>query len=105
MDMGWGSMNFGYSNGYSQSGRLQQVMLWDDCYIEKRRVFLSSYQFCRKTSLADRIKTSFIGVTKRFIIWFRLRSPRKVSVKVRYRCFGRRKFHRLVSSRTTFSSW
>ncbi|GAV90564.1 hypothetical protein CFOL_v3_33973 [Cephalotus follicularis] len=43
--------------------------------LEKRHVFLRSYQFCRKRTLTRRIKRSFT-ISKR-VIWCRIRSVRK----------------------------
>ncbi|GMJ11728.1 hypothetical protein HRI_004842000 [Hibiscus trionum] len=44
--------------------------------IEKRQLFLRSYQFCRKRTLTERIKTSLVGFKR--VIRFRLRSARKL---------------------------
>uniref|UniRef100_A0A7N2L5D8 Uncharacterized protein n=1 Tax=Quercus lobata TaxID=97700 RepID=A0A7N2L5D8_QUELO len=43
--------------------------------MEKRQLFLRSYQFCRKRSLSERLKGSFIRVKR--VICFRLRSARR----------------------------
>ncbi|KAI3448408.1 hypothetical protein Pfo_005073 [Paulownia fortunei] len=44
--------------------------------LEKRQLFLRSYQFSRKQSVAERIKKSFFRVKK--VIWVRFRSARKL---------------------------
>ncbi|KAK4427533.1 hypothetical protein Salat_1522200 [Sesamum alatum] len=44
--------------------------------LEKRQVFLRSYQFSRKQSVAERIKKSFFRVKK--VMWVRFRSARKL---------------------------
>ncbi|KAL8481957.1 hypothetical protein ACS0TY_028193 [Phlomoides rotata] len=44
--------------------------------VEKRQLFLRSYQFSRKQSVGDRIKKSFFRVKK--VIWVRLISARKL---------------------------
>ncbi|KAJ9186082.1 hypothetical protein P3X46_005624 [Hevea brasiliensis] len=44
--------------------------------MEKRQLFLRSYQFCRKKSLTERMKTSLVGVKK--VIWLKLRSACKL---------------------------
>ncbi|KAF8387576.1 hypothetical protein HHK36_026230 [Tetracentron sinense] len=73
----------------------------DQNYLEKRQLFLRSYQFCRKRSLVDRIKRSLVRVKR--VIWVRLRSAPKLRrlVWLRLRSFGykynRRRFHRLIS--------
>lgn len=41
-------------------------------YMEKRQVFLRSYQFCRKRSVPERMRTSFIRVKR--VICLRLRT-------------------------------
>ncbi|THG19690.1 hypothetical protein TEA_024970 [Camellia sinensis var. sinensis] len=44
--------------------------------MEKRQLFLRSYQFCRKKSVAERIKGSFFRVKR--VVWSRFRSARKI---------------------------
>ncbi|KAI3445508.1 hypothetical protein Pfo_002173, partial [Paulownia fortunei] len=44
--------------------------------LEKRQLFLRSYQFSRKQSVSERIKKSFFRVKK--VIWVRFRSARKL---------------------------
>nr|XP_027114998.1 uncharacterized protein LOC113733058 [Coffea arabica] len=44
--------------------------------MEKRQLFLRSYQFSRKKSMAERIKKSFFRVKR--VIWVRLRSAKKI---------------------------
>ncbi|KAL0384696.1 UNVERIFIED_CONTAM: hypothetical protein Sradi_2863900 [Sesamum radiatum] len=44
--------------------------------LEKRQLFLRSYQFSRKQNVAERIKKSFFRVKK--VMWVRFRSARKL---------------------------
>ncbi|RDX75320.1 hypothetical protein CR513_44807, partial [Mucuna pruriens] len=44
--------------------------------LEKRQLFLRSYQFCRKKSVTERIKGSLVRAKK--IVWLRLRSACKL---------------------------
>ncbi|GLT74071.1 hypothetical protein SLA2020_458920 [Shorea laevis] len=76
---------------------------WEHNYtmMEKRQMFLRSYQFCRKRSLAERIKGSLVGVKR--VMWFRLRSARKLRRLVWSRLrlafyYRRRRFVRLVNN-------
>ncbi|XP_019056806.1 PREDICTED: uncharacterized protein LOC104802768 [Tarenaya hassleriana] len=52
-------------------------------YIEKRQLFLRSYQFSRKRSLSERIHRSVRRVKK--VVWLRLRSARRLRRVVWYR--------------------
>ncbi|KAJ9180411.1 hypothetical protein P3X46_008658 [Hevea brasiliensis] len=69
--------------------------------MEKRQLFLRSYQFCRKKSLTERIKRSLVRVKK--VIWLRLRSARKLRrlvwsrLRSAFYCRRRRSFLRLRS--------
>ncbi|OAY43888.1 uncharacterized protein LOC122724344 [Manihot esculenta] len=69
--------------------------------MEKRRLFLRSYQFCRKKSLTERIKLSLFRVKK--VMWLRLRSARKLRrlvwsrLRCAFYCRRRRSFLRLRS--------
>ncbi|KAF5952074.1 hypothetical protein HYC85_010018 [Camellia sinensis] len=51
--------------------------------MEKRQLFLRSYQFSRKKSVAERIKGSFFRVKR--VVWSRLRSARKIRKIVWFR--------------------
>ncbi|MED6171818.1 hypothetical protein PIB30_044301 [Stylosanthes scabra] len=69
--------------------------------IEKRQVFLRSYQFCRKKTLAERIKGSFVRAKK--VVWLRLRSARRFRILIfsRLKCafyYRRSRFSRLFSA-------
>ncbi|CAN4110839.1 unnamed protein product [Withania somnifera] len=73
--------------------------------IEKRQLFLRSYQFSRKKSVNERIKKSFFRVKR--VIWVKLRSATKIRkliwLKLKYGIFGyrrrrRRFFRRLQNS-------
>ncbi|CAI9101428.1 OLC1v1038758C1 [Oldenlandia corymbosa var. corymbosa] len=44
--------------------------------LEKRQLFLRSYQFSRKKTVAERIRGSFFRVKR--VIWGRLRSAKKI---------------------------
>lgn len=48
----------------------------DQTVMEKRQLFLRSYQFCRKKSISQRIKGSLVRVKK--VVWLRLKSARKL---------------------------
>lgn len=72
--------------------------------MEKRQLFLRSYQFCRKKSVTERIKGSLVRVKK--LVWLRLRSARTLRKLVfsRFKCgfyFRRRRFFRLFSNNNT----
>ncbi|KAF5204230.1 hypothetical protein FRX31_006183 [Thalictrum thalictroides] len=99
MDMGWRSLSKRSSSTLSLTGG-GGLTISDESYYEKRRVFLNSYHFCRKTTVTDRIKASFISVSKQIIILFRLRSPKKFYFRLRYRSTGRRRYHRLFNNRS-----
>ncbi|KAJ1393317.1 hypothetical protein SESBI_35037 [Sesbania bispinosa] len=49
----------------------------DHTMMEKRQLFLRSYQFCRKKSLTERIKGSLVRVKK--VVWRRLRSTGRLN--------------------------
>ncbi|KAL6964543.1 hypothetical protein U1Q18_035594 [Sarracenia purpurea var. burkii] len=51
--------------------------------MEKRQLFLRSYQFSRKKSVSERIKGSFFRVKR--VIWVRLRSARKIRKMIWFR--------------------
>ncbi|XP_061366297.1 uncharacterized protein LOC133309527 [Gastrolobium bilobum] len=70
--------------------------------MEKRQLFLRSYQFCRKKSLTERIKGSLVRVKK--VVWLRLRSAtrlrRTVFSRFRIKCgfyYRRRRFSQLLN--------
>ncbi|XP_044470451.1 uncharacterized protein LOC123199486 [Mangifera indica] len=68
--------------------------------MEKRQLFLRSYQFCRKKSVSERIKTSIIRVKR--VMWLKLRSAFKIRKLVWSRLrwsvnYRRRRFVRLVN--------
>ncbi|TKY52374.1 hypothetical protein E2542_SST23896 [Spatholobus suberectus] len=70
--------------------------------LEKRQLFLRSYQFCRKKSLTERIKGSLVRAKK--IVWLRLRSACKLRRFIffsRFKCafyYRRRRFFQLLHS-------
>ncbi|CAJ1977909.1 unnamed protein product [Sphenostylis stenocarpa] len=80
--------------------------------LEKRLVFLRSYQFCRKKSMTERIKGSLVRAKK--IVWLRLRSACKLRRSLiffsRFKCafyYRRRRFFHLLhtnNNRKTESS-
>ncbi|KAE9589526.1 hypothetical protein Lal_00000423 [Lupinus albus] len=72
--------------------------------IEKRQLFLRSYQFSRKKSLTERIKGSLIRVKK--ILCLRLRSAKRF-VFSRFKCafyYRRRRFSKLLNRKSDSSS-
>lgn len=99
-DMGSVTMNplfrtesFGYYNFPDQNYTM----------IEKRQLFLRSYQFCRKKSLTERIKGSFVRAKK--VVWLKLRYARGLRRKLvffpRFKCgfyYRRRRFSQLLNS-------
>ncbi|XAR49210.1 hypothetical protein NMG60_11032325 [Bertholletia excelsa] len=80
--------------------------------IEKRQLFLRSYQFSRKKTVAERIRGSFFRVKR--VIWVRLRSARKIRrmlwFRIRHGLFfgfsrkNQRRFLRLNNSNNS-GSW
>ncbi|OMO86190.1 hypothetical protein CCACVL1_09742 [Corchorus capsularis] len=87
----WRSESFSYGYGYMEHNYIM---------MEKRQLFLKSYQFCRKRTLTEKIKRS-LGRVKR-VIWFRLRSARKlrrlVLSRLRVAFYRRRRFIRLMNN-------
>ncbi|KFK38007.1 hypothetical protein AALP_AA3G058200 [Arabis alpina] len=76
-------------------------------YVEKRQVFLKSYQFSRKQSLTEKIKTSVKRVVKK-VVCMRLKSARRLKRVVLSRLktafyYRRRRFFHLL--RPTKSSY
>ncbi|XWS64386.1 hypothetical protein CRYUN_Cryun05aG0000400 [Craigia yunnanensis] len=80
--------------------------------MEKRQLFLRSYQFCRKRSLTEKIKRSLVKVNR--VMWFRLRSARKlrklVLSRLLFAFYCRRRYMRLMNnhyrhSRNSFCFW
>ncbi|EOA33044.1 hypothetical protein CARUB_v10016376mg [Capsella rubella] len=85
----WQSNSGYYGYGYGGGG-----------YVEKRQLFLKSYQFSRKQSLAEKIKRSVKRVVKK-VVWIRLKSARKLKRVVWSRLktaffYRRRRFFRLI---------
>ncbi|OIT40419.1 hypothetical protein A4A49_59042 [Nicotiana attenuata] len=71
--------------------------------LEKRQLFLRSYQFSRKQSVTEKMKNSFFRVKR--VIWVKLKSARKIRklvwLRLKYGIFGcrrRRVFCRLQNS-------
>ena len=90
------SESFGHYHSYYYHPEQNYTMM------EKRQVFLRSYQFCRKKSLTERIKGSLVRVKK--VVWLRLRSARRlrrlVFSRFRIKCgfyYRRRRFSRLLN--------
>ncbi|KAM1160072.1 hypothetical protein ACFX19_033735 [Malus domestica] len=84
-----------FYNSYMEQGSSNYTLM------EKRQLFLRSYQFSRKKSLTEKIKGSFCKVKR--AICLRLRSARKlrklVSFKLRYGVsFRRRRLCRLLNN-------
>ncbi|XP_065854806.1 uncharacterized protein [Euphorbia lathyris] len=71
------SMNRNYTQmGLNRSESLLGYTEHSSLMMEKRQLFLRSYQFCRKQSLTERMKKSLIRMKK--VIWLKLRSARKI---------------------------
>ncbi|KAJ4721795.1 Lamin tail domain-containing protein [Melia azedarach] len=73
--------------------------------MEKRQLFLRSYQFCRKKSVTERIRSSFFRVKR--VMWLKLRSARRIRKLVWWRFrWGfnckRRRFLRLINNTTYY---
>ncbi|KAI5326187.1 PREDICTED: unknown [Prunus dulcis] len=84
-----------YYNSYMELSSNNYTMM------EKRQLFLRSYQFSRKKSLTERIKGSFCKAKK--VIWLRLRSARKLRKLVCFRlryglAYRRRRLCRLLNN-------
>ncbi|KAL1211786.1 hypothetical protein V5N11_023776 [Cardamine amara subsp. amara] len=95
----WQSSNGYYGYGYGGGGG----------YVEKRQLFLKSYQFSRKQSLTEKIKRSMRRVVKK-VVWMRLKSARKLKRVVWSRLktaffYRRRRFFRLVHPYKSESSY
>ncbi|OAY42475.1 uncharacterized protein LOC122724690 [Manihot esculenta] len=77
--------------------------------MEKRQLFLRSYQFCRKKSLTEKIKRYLVRVKK--VMWLKLRSAcklrRLVWSRLRYSfyCRRRRNFIRFRSPNHHYCSY
>ncbi|XVE63191.1 hypothetical protein DITRI_Ditri06bG0180500 [Diplodiscus trichospermus] len=68
--------------------------------MEKRQLFLRSYQFCRKRPLTERVKRSLVRVKR--VMLFRLRSARKlrrlVLSRFRFAFYRKRRYIRLMNN-------
>ncbi|GMN23202.1 hypothetical protein TIFTF001_000039 [Ficus carica] len=83
-----------YLDGNSYNYNYNYMMM------EKRQLFLRSYQFCRKQTLSERIRRSLVRVKR--VIWLRLKSARRIRKLAcfRIRCgfsYRRRRFIRLIT--------
>ncbi|CAN8260329.1 unnamed protein product [Cochlearia groenlandica] len=95
----WQSNNNNGYYGYGYSGG----------YVEKRQLFLKSYQFSRKQSLTDKIKRSMKRVVKK-VVWLRFKSARRLKRVVwsRFKTaffYRRRRFFRLLNPNKPSSSY
>ncbi|RWR94474.1 hypothetical protein CKAN_02377000 [Cinnamomum micranthum f. kanehirae] len=52
-----------------------EMVLWDNSYMEKRQLFLRSYNLSRKKSAMERLKLSLIRVRR--VVWLKLRRLRR----------------------------
>ncbi|KAK6911732.1 hypothetical protein RJ641_023825 [Dillenia turbinata] len=72
--------------------------------MEKRQLFLRSYQFSRKQSLTERIKRSLFRVKR--VVCRRIKSARKIRklvwFRLRFAFYRRRKFLRLLNSNNNY---
>ncbi|MFS8002475.1 hypothetical protein Hanom_Chr13g01202491 [Helianthus anomalus] len=78
--------------------------------VEKRQLFLRSYQFSRKQSSGQRVKRSLFRVKK--LIWVKLRSARKIQKMIWLRLrhglfygFRRKRFVRLNHHTNSLCFW
>jgi len=62
--------------GHSNTTTLEHYSSSSVMMMENRQLFLRSYQFCRKRTVTERIKGSFIRVKR--AMWLKLRSVRKL---------------------------
>ncbi|XP_062081694.1 uncharacterized protein LOC133788284 [Humulus lupulus] len=98
----FGSGYYNYLDQQSNSGYNYYTNLnGNSTMIEKRQLFLRSYQFCRKKSLTERIKISLVRAKR--VIWLRLKSARRFRKLAcfRFRCgfsYRRRRFIRLLNN-------
>ena len=94
---------YNYNNNSTSSNSLGYLY---NMNIEKRQLFLRSYQFSRKKSLSERIKRSLVRVKR--VIWVRLKSARRFRYKLS--CFRlafsyrRRRFVRLINNNNNHAS-
>lgn len=92
----WNELLGGYSNSSEHYNSSSSAVM-----MEKRQLFLRSYQFCRKRTLTERIKGSLIRAKK--VMWLRLRSARKIRrlvwsrLRYAFYCRRRRRFLRLIN--------
>ncbi|KAI5658272.1 hypothetical protein M9H77_27065 [Catharanthus roseus] len=91
-----GGLNLNLSSNFMFRSDNNNMMGYSDM-MEKRQLFLRSYQFSRKKSMGERIKGSFFRVKR--VICIRLRSAKKIRkavwLRIRYGLFyntRRRKF-------------
>uniref|UniRef100_A0A7N0U6X9 Uncharacterized protein n=1 Tax=Kalanchoe fedtschenkoi TaxID=63787 RepID=A0A7N0U6X9_KALFE len=71
--------------------------------MEKRQVFLRSYQFSRKMSVSEKMKRSLVRVKR--VMWLKLRSARKVVwSKLRRFSLCHRRRRRFVPLRSPLAS-
>ncbi|EXB57574.1 hypothetical protein L484_022681 [Morus notabilis] len=91
------SGHYNYNNYFEYGYNNNNYMM-----MEKRQLFLRSYQFCRKQTLSERIKRSLVRVKR--VIWLRLKSARRFRKLAcfRVRCgfsYRRRRFIRLLNNK------
>lgn len=76
-------------------------------YMEKRQLFLRSYQFCRKKSLTERMRASLFRVKR--VIWLRLKNARRIRKlvwsRLRFICRRRRRFVRLMNQHNYYNNY
>ncbi|CAL0308526.1 unnamed protein product [Lupinus luteus] len=101
------SESFGYYNNHYYPNDQNH---YSYTMIEKRQLFLRSYQFSRKKSLSERIKGSLVGVKK--VVWLRLKSAMKlrrlVFSRFRIKCgfyYRRTRFSRLINGHSRKSGY
>ncbi|XVF41682.1 hypothetical protein PTKIN_Ptkin01aG0299500 [Pterospermum kingtungense] len=87
-----------YRSESFSSGYMEHNYNYNHMMMEKRQVFLRSYQFSRKRSLTEKIKRSLVRVKR--VMWFRLRSARKlrrfVLSRLRFAFYRKRRYIRVI---------
>ncbi|KAE9615914.1 hypothetical protein Lalb_Chr04g0260261 [Lupinus albus] len=103
------SESFAYYNN-NNNNYVHDQNHYSNTMIEKRQLFLRSYQFSRKKKLSERIKGSLVGVKK--VVWLKLKSAMKlrrlVFSRFRIKCgfyYRRSRFSRLINAHNHKSAY
>lgn len=96
-----------YNHQSHNSNMLYMNMNAYEEYMEKRQLFLRSYQFCRKKSLTERMRASLFRVKR--VIWLRLKNARRIRKlvwsRLRFICRRRRRFVRLMNQHNYYNNY